>query len=195
MGERIMWSEIMKAIAQEHPVNDTLILRGDLNLKTCTNSSLVHLACVIDSTDWLERLIEEGLDVNSTNDNGESPLHWAALYHPKHVAILLKHNANPMMYDTKGNLPLHFAAESGRKDIIELLLQFEYRPQLLLNYQNQTPLMVAIYHGNLDVAALLSNQTSFLTEVLRFGMKADMPDLLEWLTSITRKPLLRNFPL
>ena len=39
------------------------------------------------------------------------------------AALLLQHGADPNIHDSKGYSPLHWVAEEGRADIVELLLK------------------------------------------------------------------------
>ncbi|CAG9461921.1 unnamed protein product [Pedinophyceae sp. YPF-701] len=71
----------------------------------------------------VEGLIAEGASVDTTDDNGLTPLHLAAAGGRDAVArLLLSKGASVQVDDNAGRTPLHAAARFGQAGIIELLL-------------------------------------------------------------------------
>jgi hypothetical protein len=70
------------------------------------------------------RLIEEGGDIDATQGDGMSALHWAAYNADAELAaLLLEHGAEVEGRTRLGNYaPLHLAARSGRSEVVGLLL-------------------------------------------------------------------------
>jgi ankyrin repeat protein len=69
-------------------------------------------------------LILKKIDVNSKDDDGRTPLHWAALYgHTDIVRIFLDNRADPTVTDSDGENPLHLAAIYGHTDIVKELIE------------------------------------------------------------------------
>jgi ankyrin repeat protein len=71
--------------------------------------------------------LDKGVDVNSKNVYGETPLHWTAWEGHKEVAeLLITKGADVNAKDEDGFTPLHFAAyyaaRYGHKEIVELLI-------------------------------------------------------------------------
>ena len=71
------------------------------------------------------RCLEAGGDVNGRNEEGETPLHWAAKRNGKRdvMAALLKAGADPNARNEKGSTPLHWAADSGSPAGLTALLK------------------------------------------------------------------------
>jgi len=70
-----------------------------------------------------EVLIAHGADVNAKNDDGLTPLLYAAGYGRLEVVeALLAHGAAVNAKDDKGLTPLHYAAEHGRLEVVDALL-------------------------------------------------------------------------
>ena len=78
------------------------------------------------------------IDINAQDTvNGETPLHKAILNPSVRlliVKLLLEHNADPNVPNTKGDTALHYAVRLNRKDLVfELLgnLKFHYRDLMI----------------------------------------------------------------
>ena len=64
-----------------------------------------------------------GTNVNAMGEDGETPLHFAAIGGQKEIAeLLIAKGADVNARDSIGGTPLHKAALRGRKEIAELLI-------------------------------------------------------------------------
>merc|ERR1712110_1238667 len=81
------------------------------NHRTTSNSSLLHLASLNDTSLAIQLLIEHAkVNVNAKNEYGETPLHWACQHgNTNIVTFLLAHGAQVDCQDGDGNPPLHWA--------------------------------------------------------------------------------------
>ena len=106
----------------------------------------------------VETLLEQGVDVNQSNDAGQTALMAAA--HAGHETIvqsLLDAGANVRAKDPHGISALHLASRRGQTSIVERLLEkdAETNPQ---DGDGRTALMLASEYGHLEcVARLLKN--------------------------------------
>jgi ankyrin repeat protein len=111
--------------------------------------------------DVVERLIEQGIDVNKTDEYGETALHLAAKNgHTGLVQWMIEEKGAAVnQSDTNARTALHYAAEMGHKDILGLLL-----PKMTPDAINQadaygkTALHLAAEKGHKDLVDLLVNQ-------------------------------------
>ena len=69
-------------------------------------------------------------------------------------ALLRDHPDLVFSKDNKGSTPLHVAAMTGHKDVVELLLASKARVNARANV-GDSPLHLAAFHGHKDVAELL----------------------------------------
>lgn len=78
----------------------------------------------------LQQFLMSGIDINSKDSFGSTPLHCAILYENKEIVVfLLQHNADPNSKDQHGENCLHHASCCGDVPqniifILDLLLKF-----------------------------------------------------------------------
>ncbi len=93
--------------------------------------------------------------VFSKNDNGQTPLHYAAQEgHKDVVEVLLIDKADVNAKDKVGCTPLHVAAYRGHKDVVEVLLAYKADVNAKDN-NGFTPLHFAAGIGHKDVVEVL----------------------------------------
>jgi len=103
----------------------------------------------------VEMLLKKGANPNYRDNDGFSPLHFAAFYGRAKVAeILIRQGAEVNARDNDGNTPLHFAALAGDAKVAELLIRHGAEVNAKNNY-GSTPLHTAAKWGNVEVVKLL----------------------------------------
>ncbi|WP_179947089.1 ankyrin repeat domain-containing protein, partial [Wolbachia endosymbiont of Bemisia tabaci] len=66
---------------------------------------------------------DKGANVNAKNNDGATPLHWAALHDNLQVAgLFINKRANVNAKDENGWTPLHTAAARGNLGVVKLIL-------------------------------------------------------------------------
>ena len=100
--------------------------------------------------------LRAGADPEARNENGATPLFWAAeAGHADAIAALLEAGADPEARNENGATPLFWAAEAGHADAIAALLEAGADPRAR-GVNDLTPLHWAAFFGNVDaIAALL----------------------------------------
>lgn len=59
--------------------------------------------------------------IDTIDDSGRTPLHWAIIQSQNEaVDLLLRQGANPDMQDNESKLAPHFAAEVGNENLVQL---------------------------------------------------------------------------
>jgi ankyrin repeat protein len=107
-------------------------------------------------------LLVAGADVNSQDDNGWSPLHFAAqASSPECISVLLRAGASVSLRDSSGNTALSKAVFSSRGSgaIIRLLREAGADP-LATNNHGVSPVGLARTIANYDVAQFFSDLKS-----------------------------------
>ncbi len=111
-----------------------------------------------DKTDDVLRQLQDKKDPNVTDDNGETPLCYAAQFGDLRMTQgLLYYGANVNARDPFGNIALHWAAQKGSTDVVQALLNAKSVVDAQ-NRQGVTPLMMAAQNGqSLAVRLLLKS--------------------------------------
>ena len=101
------------------------------------------------------QLVREGADVDATESNGTTALHWAIYNnHLPLVEALLAADANVNVMNDYGSTPMSEAATLGDYAIVKALLDAGADVDSP-NSDNQTALMVVVRSDNVDTARLL----------------------------------------
>lgn len=83
----------------------------------------LHAAARVGDIDMLQRLLAEpGTDVNAADEEGCTPLHWAADgNHVEAVALLLRHGADQTLCDSHGDTAMSVAQLCNHRSVVDLL--------------------------------------------------------------------------
>lgn len=101
-----------------------------LRLKCRSGESPLHFLCTENALTAVNLLLEAGMNVNASNDYGDTPLSSAAgLGLTEITALLLEHGATPNTADDIGFTPLTRAIEDNQLGILDLLLRHGAVPQ------------------------------------------------------------------
>ena len=106
----------------------------------------------------IRALLKQRADVNTTQADGMTALHWAAHHDDREMAeLLVRAGANVKAANRYGVTPLSLAATNGNAPLIELLVKAGADPNAALP-GGETPLMTAARTGSLTaVKALLAH--------------------------------------
>jgi ankyrin repeat protein len=83
-------------------IHDAIVLGGDIE------AVKQHLAA--------------GVDVNAKDDDGGTPMYWAAVNGRKEIVELLIAKGADVNAKSKRGTPLHFAAKGGHREVAKLLI-------------------------------------------------------------------------
>jgi ankyrin repeat protein len=91
---------------------------------TDLNSSLIQ-AVKDGDIDRVRLLIAQGADINTRDNRGGTPLHWAVYYNRKEIAkLLLMQGADINIKDKNGLTAIDVARINRRKEILDLLKKY-----------------------------------------------------------------------
>lgn len=110
--------------------------------------------------DRVKDLIEKGADINSSDNDGNTPVHLAAkegnLDVVKYLIEVKEVDLNAK--DNNGNTPLHLATGEGRLDVVKYLIDEKKADFNVKNDDGWTPLHCAAEKGKLDVVKCLIDE-------------------------------------
>ena len=117
---------------------------ADPSLEDIDESSLIHSAAEGGNTSIIIKLLSPGLDVDSRNNDGLTPLMTAAISDKQNAFdVLIQNGADPSFKDNNGFSVLHCAAQGRNASIVNKLLSLGLDINLK-NVYGVTPLTRAI---------------------------------------------------
>jgi ankyrin repeat protein len=108
------------------------------------------------TADMIQKLLDQGANVNAQDAEGKSPLHWAAKADPEAILALIAAGAEVNATDYLDRTPLHFISATGTAENVLLLL-----------------------NAGADVNAKTANDWTPLHGVAKFGSPDNIRILLE----------------
>jgi ankyrin repeat protein len=104
----------------------------------------------------LRALLGKRVDVNATQADGTTALHWAVHWNDAEaVTLLLRAGAKPAVANRFGASPLSEAASAGNPVVIKALLEAGADAKTLSTPDGETVLMTAARAGNVEAVRLL----------------------------------------
>ncbi len=129
----------------------------------------IHHAVKTGYPDLVELLLDNGANIEATDNDGTTPLGIAALFGETEImALLIKRGAKVNIYDKNSNTPLSFSLEYRNMEGIKLLLA---EPGIVVTKKDKngcTSLMLAVY-----------NQYSYDSEEYEKAYKKWLPTLAD----------------
>ena len=133
-------------------------------------ASLVADAAMNKDRTAVRTLLNQRADVNASQTDGTTALHWAARWDDVEMAdLLIRGGANVKARNRAGATPIYLAAVNGSVPMIEKLLAAGEDANVRLLSAGESPLMVAARTGKIDAVKTLLDRgaTPNLTEKLR----------------------------
>ncbi|KAK4883551.1 hypothetical protein RN001_006870 [Aquatica leii] len=87
------------------------------------NDLLLHEAVIKNDTDGARRILREPVDINSRNNYGRAPIHWASSRGNTDIMeMLITNNCDTEARDKYGMRPILMAAWHGHREAVQLLI-------------------------------------------------------------------------
>lgn len=117
--------------------------------------NLLHTLALSGQIPFMDKLLEQGVDVDVLDQDGLTALHTAIIGRKDAViSHLLRKGASPRIKDRDGATPLHYAIQVGAMHIVKLLMKYNIDLNVADN-EGWTPLHVAVQSRNKDIAKVL----------------------------------------
>ncbi|CAO2815826.1 unnamed protein product [Amaranthus hypochondriacus] len=151
------WAAVRGSIA----VADLLLQNGArVEAADANGYRAVHVAAQYGQAAFLNHIISKyNADFDAPDNDGRSPLHWAAYKgFADTIRLLLFRDANQARQDKEGCTPLHWAVLRGHVEACSILVHAGTKQELTVKDKaGFTPIQLASDKGHRHVALLLSN--------------------------------------
>ncbi len=168
---------LLKAVIHQSWDAATTLIEMGANIMARDNEGYDVLVYAFDNEDiqGVEILLDKGSDIHFKDISGTSLLHIVAMNGYKNgLRFLLKHNIDLHARDNYGNNALHYAVMN--KDNMEMLIEL-----LNLNisiydkdFQKKTPLKLAEYNRFTQSVGVLSGQTLFNNDLIKYSKSGNL---------------------
>ncbi|CAL8089972.1 unnamed protein product [Orchesella dallaii] len=159
---------------------ETLIALCGAEVDIIDNNGCTALfyAVTLGNADCTELLLNYGSEPNRQDRKGRTPGHCgAAKGQLETLKLLGKHGANLWLRNVRGDLPLHEAVLSRRKDLVLWLLQ--QRPDAVnaSNNDGRCPIHLAALNNNVEMVKILIDHSADVNMLMRSGKGAPITPL------------------
>ncbi|XP_067653208.1 putative ankyrin repeat protein RF_0381 [Haliotis asinina] len=130
---------------------------ADISKEDDDGENILHVSCQGGNVDIVKYVLKHNvLYINSTDDKGIAPLLLAAGYGNKLVFhFLIERGADTFTKDSTNRNVLHWACRGGSVKIVNYIITQNIVDINGSDENNMTPLLLAAYHGKIDVFGLL----------------------------------------
>lgn len=137
-------------------ISQLIIYNADIYYKEpFTGKNCTHYAAMSNNMTVYQALRVADVDFDSTDNEGNTPLHLASYYGADEFAKnLLEGGCFPSFQNNVGDTPAHVAARYNQLELIKLICEFDNQIGKM-NYSHQTPLGVAKFHQSFEVILFL----------------------------------------
>jgi ankyrin repeat protein len=146
----------MVSFVEANPTGDPAI---DKIIESIDSTGASPLLCACKSggdPDTILRLIKHKGMIEQPDNEGWSPLRWAARYGRVDAAqVLLDAKCDPMSSDRKAKTALHWAAAAGHEEMCKLLLDYKASINAMTREHKRGPLHGAAQNGHAATVGLL----------------------------------------
>lgn len=161
----LLKKEIVQPLKEQQGHSDKTVLQKKLNKKLLN-------AVYTDNMGGVEEALSLGADVNAADDDGWTPLIYAAYRGNTDITILLlKYRTNINAVDKYGNTALMTVCWRGNTDMVKLLLRYGADINIVSNDGN-TALINACRKGYTDIARLLIEHGADINIINSTGLTA-----------------------
>ena len=175
--------------------NDTLTIKeylkfGDVNIVDSTKSSLLHYAARGNALEVANLLLDNYINLNMVNNNGETPL-FEAINRGQlgFCKILCRFNADSQVVNRFGQTVYFKAILKGKLEIIELIEDFLKIDYEFVNGDGENALFYALkaYNNNLFIRLaklypnLLKQRNYENINLLMLALKYNNEEIIEYL--------------
>lgn len=163
---------------------DAMLKDVDINYRDEKNCSLLHLVVDENLTESIKWLVSKGVDINSMDTNGDTPLMYAARSGAvQSVRALLSLKANPDIANNQSRIPIQETVRKNYKDAY-VLLRERTKDINHKDEEGHSLIYDAIDSDNIDlVKDILKNNNDIDKQIFFYPPTYSNVDILKFLAS------------
>ncbi|XP_030531110.1 ankyrin repeat domain-containing protein EMB506, chloroplastic [Rhodamnia argentea] len=151
--------ELVKEVEQLLGPEERAVLRDNPtpNLAKISTSKWnpLHTFALAGQIPFMDKLLENGLDIDTVDEYGLTALHRAIIGKKEAViSHLLRKGADPRARDQDGATPLHYAVQVSAMQTVKLLIKYKADVNVADN-EGWTPLHISMQSRSRDIAKIL----------------------------------------
>ena len=147
-----------------------------VNAKARNDVTPLHLAACSGNVETIKLLLNNGANINITDDDGNTALHLAAKRgRANAISVLLESGSDVNKAGRRGNTALHMAIQQGHTPCVQELLKHRRVNAMQRNREQNTPLQVCAYMNRqecLRVLLMYREVSEDMNAVDRYGNTA-----------------------
>ncbi|XP_023216625.1 inversin-B-like isoform X2 [Centruroides sculpturatus] len=141
---------------------------AEVDIIDSNGCTALFYAVTLGHADCTQLLLKYGAEPNRQDRKGRTPAHCgAAKGQLETLKILSKNGANLWIRNIRGDVALHEAVQSGRKDLVYWLLESQPHAVNISNSNGRTSLHAAAISNNIEMCKVLMDWGAFINPIMR----------------------------
>ena len=203
-----LYNQHGKTLVQQAQIDEDDLVEEMLTTKNWAHAKKLNQECMTPlhyaaTKEEIDNLLKQGIDINSKDFKGNSPLHHAIIHDDYNIAkYLIDCGANINIQNNEGCTPFYLAVRYNRYSLMKLL-HHKNADINMPNTNHNYPFTSAIYHGHTNAVRFISecknfkhlsddNKNCYLDDLLKLKNKNGIYSLFQYLNKNEQNTIVRT---